>query len=77
MAHAGDQTTFSYGRLYSVEHERGNWHCPGCSGYWYPHYPRPCAEEGCPGLEHAHLWDEDWEGNYWLDTMCDTCGERE
>lgn len=42
--------------------------CDGCS------YPKPCP---CGGLIHADFGDEDGDGDYWLHTKCDKCGEPE
>lgn len=47
-----------------------NW----CGG----HYPRPCDEtDDCPGLIHAAFGDENRDGDYWLFTKCDICGESD
>jgi hypothetical protein len=45
--------------------------CAGDSGY----YPRPCDGDNCPGLVHAAFGDENADGDYWLFTKCDVCGE--
>lgn len=44
--------------------------CGGTSGH-----PEPCEREGCEGLVHAEFGDESYEGDYWLYTKCDVCGE--
>ena len=36
-------------------------------------YPKACE---CGGLIHADFGDEDHDGNYWLYTKCDRCGEE-
>lgn len=43
--------------------------CGGLSGY-----PKVCS---CGGLIHADFGDENGDGDYWLYTKCDTCGEPE
>lgn len=53
-------------------HERGNLDCR--VGWCNPYYPKPCP---CGGLIHADFGDEDYDGNYWLHTKCDRCGESE
>ncbi len=37
-------------------------------------YPKQCK---CGGLIHADFGDENWDGDYWLYTKCDKCGESE
>ena len=41
-----------------------------CSCIGWPH---KCE---CGGLIHAEFGDEDMEGNYYLITVCDKCGEQ-
>lgn len=48
--------------------------CDGSSGYGRSGYPKPCP---CGGLIHADYGDENWDGDYWLYTKCDQCGEKE
>ncbi len=45
--------------------------CSGLSGY-----PKPCERCGA-GLVHADFGDESTDGDYWLYTKCDICGEEE
>lgn len=55
------------------EHEIGNYNCEigwcGTDGY-----PKKCS---CGGLIHAEFGDDNWDGDYWLYTKCDRCGESE
>ncbi|HDY86908.1 MAG TPA: hypothetical protein ENH82_02195 [bacterium] len=37
-------------------------------------YPKKCF---CGGLIHADFGDENGDGDYWLHTKCDKCGESE
>ena len=37
-------------------------------------YPKKCE---CGGLIHADFGDEYFDGDYWLFTKCDKCGESE
>lgn len=53
------------------EHAAGDEGCGVCWG----RYPQPCGD-GCIGLMHAELGDEDSDCNYWLYTRCDVCGTR-
>jgi hypothetical protein len=54
------------------EHETGN---PDCkSGWCNLGYPKPCE---CGGLIHADWGDENSDGDYWLYTKCDKCGESD
>lgn len=39
-------------------------------------YPHPCENED-GGLVHAAFGDENADGDYWLFTQCDICGESE
>ena len=45
-----------------------------CDTCWqgYPH-----VHEDCGGLIHADFGDESWNGDYWLRTLCERCGESE
>ncbi len=54
-------------------HIRGN---EECTEGWCGNqgYPKRC---GCGGLVHADFGDEDFDGDYWLYTKCDKCGESE
>lgn len=56
------------------EHGIGNEECTAgwCGGMSYPH---PCEYDGCTGLVHANFGDERSNGDYWLYTRCDVCGE--
>lgn len=55
------------------QHEIGNADC--CEGWCDGStYPKPCP---CGGLIHADFGDENYDGDYWLHTKCDRCGERE
>ena len=54
----------------SDEHKIGDM---GCSECWRD-YPKLCE---CKGLIHASFGDENYDGDYWLYTKCDKCGERE
>lgn len=59
------------------KHIVGNESCTlgWCGG---PHgYPKPCLRNECDGLVHAEFGDENYDGDYWLYTECDVCGERE
>lgn len=53
-------------------HEDGNKECKEC----WPDYPKKCGECG-EGLMHAEFGDENSDGDYWLATKCDKCGESE
>lgn len=55
------------------EHIRGNKECTEgwCSS---SEYPKECE---CGGLIHADFGDENADGDYWLYTKCDKCGESE
>lgn len=57
----------------SNKHIVGNEKCTEgwCSSF---DYPKKC---GCGGLIHADFGDESADGDYWLYTMCDKCGESE
>ena len=63
-------------RVGDEEHEIGN---PSCPEFWTS-YPVPCEQEingtRCPGLVHASFGDENTDGDYWLFTACDVCGEH-
>lgn len=51
------------------EHEVGNIKCPDCWGdYPYRHI-------NCGGLIHSEFGDENYNGDYWLYTKCDKCGD--
>ena len=52
------------------DHEIGNIKCDGC----WQGYPIHCE---CGGLIHAEFGDENYDGDYWLDTKCDKCGDSE
>ncbi|MDP2217229.1 MAG: hypothetical protein Q8J68_08090 [Methanolobus sp.] len=58
-------------------HIKGNKECTegwcGCFG-GSGGYPKVCS---CGGLIHADFGDENSDGDYWLYTKCDTCGEPE
>jgi hypothetical protein len=57
------------------QHRTGD---PACDEGWCGgDYPKPCEAEGCTGLVHADFGDEDYDGDYWLHTRCDRCGEAE
>jgi hypothetical protein len=57
-------------------HIVGNANC--YDGWCGGSYPRPCnSTEGCTGLIHAAFGDENSDGDYWLHTKCDVCGESE
>lgn len=54
----------------------------GCEEGWCSgglgSYPKLCdSTDGCPGLVHAAFGDENADGDYWLFTKCDVCGESE
>lgn len=57
------------------EHVVGN---ADCSVGWCgtKQYPKPCDNQGCTGLVHANFGDENSDGDYWLYTQCDVCGEK-
>ena len=66
---------------FEVQWEEGPVHIagdPDCTGGWCDggngRYPKPCE---CGGLIHADWGDENWDGDYWLWTKCDVCGESE
>lgn len=68
-------------RRFVVDREVGTLHAVGdfdCKQGWCGDsingYPRKCD---CGGLVHAEFGDEDWDGDYWLITKCDTCREQE
>lgn len=49
-----------------------------CSEGWCGNaYPKPCDAPDCNGLIHASFGDENADGDYWLHTKCDVCGEPE
>ena len=52
------------------EHQVGKKDCEDCWG----NYPKDCE---CGGLIHAAFGDENSDGDYWLYTKCDKCGESE
>jgi hypothetical protein len=52
------------------EHDVGDRECGQCWGG----YPKDCP---CGGLIHASFGDENSDGDYWLATRCDRCGEAE
>lgn len=53
------------------EHEIGN---PQCAGCWRE--PSGC-ENHDGGILHNEFGDENLDGDYWLYTKCDVCGESE
>ena len=55
------------------EHAIGTKDCDAC----WPGYPYPCEEDQCGGLVHASFGDENYDGDYWLYTKCDRCGQQE
>lgn len=61
-------------RLY--EHGIGD---SNCETGWCDtdYYPTPCEQDGCSGLVHADFGDENVNGDHWLYTKCDRCGEPE
>lgn len=75
-APAGVLTTFAVGDL-DYPHRVGDAKCD--EGWCGNSYPRP--HEGCEagpnGLVHADFGDENGDGDYWLYTKCDGCGEAE
>jgi len=64
--------TFSFGDS-NYPHVIGNNECDQgwCSAKGYP---TKCQ---CGGLIHANFGDENYDGDYWLYTKCDKCGESE
>lgn len=49
-----------------------------CTAGWCgSNYPKPCDAPGCTGLIHSEFGDESSNGDYWLYTKCDVCGEAE
>ena len=58
------------------EHKVGDVGC--CESWCGPgvvdFYPKKCS---CGGLIHADFGDDYDDGDYWLYTKCDKCGERE
>lgn len=52
------------------QHHIGDIKCDTC----WAEYPVPCI---CGGLIHATFGDESYDGDYWLHTQCDMCGEPE
>jgi hypothetical protein len=54
------------------QHAVGDVAC--AESYCGGNYPKPCE---CGGLIHADFGDENWDGDYWLYTKCDRCGESE
>lgn len=64
--------TFDFDRY---AHRSGD---PDCAESWCGReYPKKCSDSNCPGLVHANFGDEDANGDYWLATRCDVCGEPE
>lgn len=62
---------------FMVSDEEGKVHRvgdPNCDEGWCGggEFPKPCS---CGGLIHADFGDEDADGDYWLYTKCDRCGE--
>lgn len=56
------------------EHHVGNEYCT--TGWCGETFPRPHWEDFyCTGLVHADFGDESSDGDYWLHTKCDECGE--
>lgn len=49
---------------------------PNCESCWTA-YPRQCEKPDCSGFVHASFGDENYDGDYWLYTKCDVCGEPE
>lgn len=67
--------TFDFGEMLGDQHLIG---APGCEAGWCGgDYPRNCGGENCQGLIHANFGDESYDGDYWLYTKCDVCGEAE
>lgn len=68
--------TFDFGDSLGYEHRIGDGSCDDgwCNGQ---SYPRPCEQGSCGGLVHANFGDYDDNGDYWLRTECDVCGEAE
>lgn len=56
------------------QHTIGDTECG--EGWCGVDYPKPC-EYDCGGLVHADFGDENADGDYWLYTKCDECGESE
>jgi hypothetical protein len=50
-------------------HKVGDKRCPECFG---SAWPVPCK---CGGEIHSEFGDENSDGDYWLYTACDQCGE--
>ena len=69
-------TDFTFGDS-DEPHGVGDSECTSgwCQGGGGGHYPTPCDNEGCGGLIHANFGDEQFDGDYWLYTRCDRCGE--
>lgn len=59
---------FNFGEFGGTDHRAGD---PNCEDCWIG-YPQRCH---CGGLIHSNFGDEDWDGDYWLETKCDKCGE--
>jgi hypothetical protein len=51
-------------------HEANNLKCSAC----WPGYPVRCK---CGGLIHAAYGDEDYDGDFYLVTLCSKCGSTE
>ncbi len=45
-----------------------------CDECWQG-FPKPCTTSDCKGFLHASFGGEFSDGEYWLNTRCDTCGE--
>lgn len=60
------------------EHEVGNVFCKEgwCDSMNFPTIHEK-HEGGCKGLVHADFGDENGDGDYWIYTLCDKCGERD
>ena len=71
----GDTPIFDFGEMLGYAHVRGDATCT--AGWCGTSYPKPCAVDGCTGLVHANFGDENSNGDYWLYTQCDVCGESE
>jgi hypothetical protein len=75
MSDITEPVTFDFGDMIGYEHRIGDLGCD--QGWCGSGYPKACEDPACSGLVHANFGDENADGDYWLYTNCDVCGESE